>query len=139
MDAALRFVHAACSIYWSDCARSLTNLSSMICSNTSALQFDHTAENQRASVWGLKWDTRTCKSWCMGPDGKTSCFAVNELVGNQEMAATTPTDLIRKYGLSIEVLHRHFACRCVPVCASCHGRISGRWARAAAEERRMNT
>jgi hypothetical protein len=115
------------------CGRCVPNGTVMICSNTSALQFDHTAENQRVGVWGQKWDTRTCKSWCMGPDGKTACFAVNELVRNQTMAATVPTDLIRNQMLSIEVLHRHFACRCVPVCASCHGRISGRRARSAAE------
>ena len=68
----------------------------------------------------------------MGPNGKTACFAVNELVGNKAMAGTTPSDLIRNQKLSIEVLHRHFACRCVPVCVACHGKITGRRSPAAA-------
>ena len=110
------------------CGRCVPNGTAVICNNTSAMpmEFDHTAENKRVSVHGKKWDTTTCKPWCMGPDGETSCFAVNELNGKKDMAATKPTYLIRLQKLSIVVSHRHFACRCVLVCPACHGRISNR-------------
>ena len=97
-------------------------------SATGGLQFDHVAESQRAQAGtDRQFDVSTCKPWCYGEGGRSACEAVNRQLANVEdwAYAACPSGLIYRKDLSIDVLHRHFSCRCKPLCYACHGKISG--------------